>query len=163
MKSLFAASILLLTVSPSAAGDTLDLYYRPGGITDNHMTLARQWKRQGIKIRIRDWQMSAAGLQVIYYKTIAPNSICYGRAGFNARPAIYLHQPTHRGNPTARYKAQIAKWVGSRNARIIGELPRAGFKRFSPSTFGIRSCDRYAWGSSKGKTVSEARPSLYKP
>lgn len=162
MRWALSAFALSLTVTASH-GDTLDLYYRPGGLTDNHLTMARQWKRQGVKIRIRDWQMSAAGLQVIYFKMIAPDSICHGVSGFNARPAIYLHQPAHEGRPVKAYRSKIAKLLGPRNARVIGTLPWSGFKRFDPEAFGIKPCSRYAWGHGKGKTVSEATPSLYRP
>jgi hypothetical protein len=155
---LLLAAMLVAASTIAAQAEVLILGYRPGGNIESHRIEARIWKKRGTEVQISDWQMSAAGLQMIYLKRIGGN-ICYRKSGLNARPAIYLHQPTGRsGKQIANYKADMTRDLGARNTAIIGDLPKYGYKKFHPSAFGISAC-----AVDKRGIKTKAAPQLWKP
>jgi hypothetical protein len=115
--------------------ETIELWNRPGGYTHVHIKQADAWLARGTMLVIRDWQVSAAAIQVLYFKRRG-GQVCYAKSDFNAEPALFFHTPTSRG------KAQdsLAHYVGAGNAGEIGNRSQYRFKRFHPSAFGIRAC-----------------------
>ena len=100
---------------------------------------------------IRDWQISAAAIQVVYFKRRGGN-VCYAKSGFNADPALYFHLGTSRGQE----QNNLAHYIGARNAARVGQLTAASFKRFHPSAFGIRACT----GTARADTRTLSRPKI---
>ena len=134
-----------------AAASTLELWYREGGYTHAHIAQARRWLASRTTLVIRDWQVSAAAIQVVYYKRMG-GRVCYGRSGFNADPALYFHVPQSRGVPSN----SLASHIGASNAAKLGRLSGNRMKRVHPSVFGIPACPP----GLKARTRTLARPSL---
>lgn len=111
-------------------GQTIDLWNRPGGYTAVFVDEARVWMKQGKRLVIHDWQQSAAAIQVVWYKQHG-GSVCTGKAGFNADPALYFHLSSTGGHP--------AEYLGPAVGRKIGPLTTS-LKRFSPAEFDIGPC-----------------------
>lgn len=144
----FIAAVLPM---PQANAETLELWHRPGGYTHLHIAEANRWLAKGTRLVIRDWQVSAAAIQIVYFKRKG-GRVCYAKAGFNAEPALYFHLGTSQGTP----HNTLASYLGAANAEKVGKLSGHGFRRMHPSAFGIRSCR----DGTKGNARTRAQPSL---
>ena len=58
------AVVAAASVTPAAA-QTIELWHRPGGYTHLHIAQADVWLKQHTRLVIRDWQESAAAIQVV--------------------------------------------------------------------------------------------------
>ena len=140
------------SIAPAEAA-TVELWHRPGGYTHAHIAQAKHWLATGTTLVIRDWQVSAAAIQVLYFKRRG-GKVCYARSGFNADPALYFHLAESRG----RERNSLATFVGAGNAAKIGKLSAHRMKRLHPSAFGIPACP----AKLKADKKILARPSLMK-
>ena len=137
MRHLIACIVFLLAGIVQAGAATVELWNRPGGFTYLHIVEADRWLASGTRLVIADWQVSAAAIQVLYFKRKGGN-ICYAKSRFSADPALYFHLGQSRG--AANH--DLAHYIGGANAAKIGKLSSYSFKRFHPSVFGIRACAR---------------------
>ena len=151
MRHLIASTMFLLAGMAQAGAVTVELWNRPGGFTHLHIIEADRWLASGTKLVIADWQVSAAAIQVLYFKRKGGN-VCYAKSGFSSTPALYFHLGRSRGVATD----DLAHYIGHANAAKLGKLSSYSFKRFHPSVFGIRACGRNV--KVDKRTVS--RPSL---
>jgi hypothetical protein len=107
----------LAALSATATADTIRLGERPGGYVHAHIDIARRWLKQGHKIIITGDQLSAAAIQVAWYRANG-GTIC-------ARPgiALFFHEGARGTNPIRRY---------------LGYNLKPGW--YSPGDFGIHEC-----------------------
>lgn len=143
--------LALTALGCPAAAETIELWNRQGGYTHLHMKQADQWLAHGTKLVIRDWQVSAAAIQVLYFKRRG-GQVCYGKSGFNGDPALFFHTAESRGKP----RNELAHYIGAGNAAKVGGLSPNRLKRFHPSAFGIKACA----AGTRGETRTARRPPL---
>ena len=139
-----AALAGLVMVTGTASAETIDLWYRPGGHTHIHIAQADRWLSSGTQLVIRDWQVSAAAIQVVYFKRHG-GKVCYAKPGFNADPALYFHLAESGG----AYFNSLPKYIGAKYANKVGELSAHKMKRFHPSAFGIPACGKSTTATAK--------------
>ncbi len=102
-----------------ASARTVELWNRPGGYTFQHIAQANRWLASGTRLVIRDWQVSAAAIQVVYFKRRGGN-VCYAKSGFNSDPALYFHMSESRGS----YRNNLAQYIVRRMpARSASSAP----------------------------------------
>jgi hypothetical protein len=146
-----AGSMLLAGTAAPASAKTVELWHRPGGYTHQHILQANRWLASGTKLVIRDWQVSAAAIQVVYFKRKGGN-VCFAKSGFNGQPSLHFHLSESRGT----HRNTLAQYIGKANTAKVGKLSAYNFKSFHPSAFGIKACS----GTIKADSRTRSRPSL---
>lgn len=132
MIRLSLAAFILVAAPVAASAETVTLGYRPGGFTHQHILQANRWLAAGMKVVIRGDQVSAAAIQVVYFKRRG------GRTCFAPRSDASLH--FHLSESRGKFYNPLAQYLGRASAAKIGRLSAARFKRFHPSAFGIKAC-----------------------
>ncbi len=150
-RAALAASLLMAGTAAPVSAKTIELWHRPGGYTHQHILQANRWLASRTKVVIRDWQVSAAAIQVVYFKRKGGN-VCFAKSAFNAQPSLHFHLSESRG----KHYNPLTQYIGKANTAKIGKLSAYGFKKFHPSAFGIKACA----GSIKADVKTRSRPSL---
>jgi hypothetical protein len=123
----------VLTLSGEAqAGQTIELWMRPGGLPASYGDEARRWKENGDFVVIRDWQVSAAALAILEARRLGVK-ICYGPTRANADPMLYLHQTRMRAGSRWVYHDEAGERFGLAS-------PIHGYRKVHPREVGIRAC-----------------------
>ncbi len=119
-------SALLSTAVPvlPASARTVELWNRPGGYTFQHIAQANRWLASGTRLVIRDWQVSAAAIQVVYFKRRAAMCVTPSRASTPTR-ALFPHERIARS-----YRNNLAQYIvrrmpASRQAQRLCDEARA--------------------------------------
>lgn len=147
----FAGAIAVTGSAVPASAKTIELWHRPGGYTHQHILQANRWLKSGTKLVIRDWQVSAAAIQIVYFKRKGGN-VCFGKTAFNSSPSLRFHLSESRGT----HVNTLSQYIGAANTAKIGRLTAYDFKSFHPSAFGIRACT----GKEKIDQKTRAKPAL---
>lgn len=152
LRGLVLAGAIAFTGSAvPVSAKTIELWHRPGGYTHQHILQANRWLKSGTKLVIRDWQVSAAAIQVVYFKRKGGN-VCFGKTAFNATPSLRFHLSESRG----KHMNTLTQYIGAANTAKIGKLSAYDFKSLHPSSFGIRACT----GKEKIDRKTRSKPAL---
>lgn len=135
MRLIYCVAAMFIAATLSAQGAGLDLWYRRGGYTFVHIVQARHWLASRRHLVIRDTQVSAAAVQVLYYQRMG-GTVCFFPKRLNVAPSLKFHLSASRGV----YRNDIANYIGAENAAKIGKLSAGSFKSFHPTVFGIKAC-----------------------
>lgn len=152
--ALLVLALMFIPVTAFAGQRCIELSYREGGNVLEHVKQGRKWATAGECLVIKEWQMSAAAVQVAAFVE-AGGKACYQRPGFLTDPDLFFHKAYWRGaydDSLKRYAPAIARKIGKPS-------PRYGWLRVKPSAIGIPRC---AKSVEIGRRVGGFRPQVWR-
>lgn len=139
---------LLFVPVPVFAGQAcIGLDYRPGGLVKWHVDTGNAWARRGECIVIKNWQESAAAIQVAVFVENGGRA-CYIKPSFFTNPGLRFHkaESIDRRTGKASYDDSLKRYaprVAAKVKKATGkELPIYGMLDVRPSQIGIPQCPK---------------------